>query len=68
MTVMMHAKPVKKKLTCNECGHTGEFVYEDWPGGYGGRVFQNLTVGFSAMISGGDYPIISCACGALIEY
>ncbi len=65
MTVMMNAKVVTKKLTCTECGRTGEFVYEVWPGCYGERVFQNLTIGFKATMPG-EYPIITCACGSFI--
>lgn len=35
---------------------------------YGEPVFQNLTVGFTATLSGGKYPIISCAYDTLIEH
>ncbi len=68
MTVLRNAKVVTKKLYCTECGHTGEFVYEDWPGSYGRPVFQSLTAGFMATISGDHYPIIACACGSLIDH
>ena len=65
MTVMMNAKVVTKKLTCADCGRTGEFVYEVWPGSHRERVFQTLTIGFKATIPG-EYPIITCACGSFI--
>ena len=68
MTVMMTAKLVTKKLTCSQCGRTGEFVYEDWPGSHGEPVFRNLTVGFTATLAGHRYAIISCKCGAIVEH
>ena len=48
MTGLMNARVVAKKLHCTECGHSGEFVYEDWPGAHGHPVFRSLTAGFTA--------------------